>query len=195
MPLITAGSGVGLGLARHLRARGKLQHSEQASSLPSVAGFSAILAGSCSTRTNEQVANWCKTRPAFRIDAFRLAAGEPVLTEALAWAEGHLQTEPVLIYATSKPEDVKAIQARVGVALAGQLVEDALAAIAKELVRMGVRKLISAGGETSGAIVKALDIESLRIGAQIDPGVSIRRPERCRVAFKARMFPASSVKY
>lgn len=35
----------------------------------------------------------------------------------------------------------------------------------------GVRKLVVAGGETSGAVVKALDVFALRIGASIDPGV------------------------
>ena len=31
--------------------------------------------------------------------------------------------------------------------------------------------MVVAGGETSGAVVSALDIERLRIGADIDPGV------------------------
>jgi uncharacterized protein YgbK (DUF1537 family) len=34
-----------------------------------------------------------------------------------------------------------------------------------------VRRLVVAGGETSGACVQALGVETLRIGAQIDPGV------------------------
>ena len=36
---------------------------------------------------------------------------------------------------------------------------------------MGVRRFVIAGGETSGAVVKALDVTALRIGRQIDPGV------------------------
>jgi uncharacterized protein YgbK (DUF1537 family) len=57
------------------------------------------------------------------------------------------------------------------VARAGQLVEDALAAIARRLREAGVRKFVVAGGETSGAVVQALEVRMLRIGAQIDPGV------------------------
>ena len=45
------------------------------------------------------------------------------------------------------------------------------AEVAKGLVRRGVRRLVIAGGETSGAVVQALGISGLRIGPQIDPGV------------------------
>ena len=51
------------------------------------------------------------------------------------------------------------------------LVEESLAAIAQGLVRLGVGQLIVAGGETSGAVVKALGVAGLRIGPEIDPGV------------------------
>ena len=66
---------------------------------------------------------------------------------------------------------MRAVQAELGVAKAGELVEQALAAVARGLVLLGVRQLIVAGGETSGACVQALGIKRLRIGPQIDPGV------------------------
>jgi uncharacterized protein YgbK (DUF1537 family) len=106
-----------------------------------------------------------------RIDPLRIAAGLPVAQEALAWASKLLQSEPILIYATSTPQDVKAVQRELGVARAGALVEQALAQIAEGLVAAGVRRLVVAGGETSGAVVGALGIRGLRIGPQIDPGV------------------------
>jgi 3-dehydrotetronate 4-kinase len=77
----------------------------------------------------------------------------------------------VLIYATSSPQEVKSVQRELGTERAGALVEEAFAAIGKGLVSTGVRKLIVAGGETAGAVVRALAIGSLRIGPQIDPGV------------------------
>lgn len=46
-----------------------------------------------------------------------------------------------------------------------------MAQVARELVALGVRKLVVAGGETSGAVVSALKVRALRIGPQIDPGV------------------------
>ncbi len=77
----------------------------------------------------------------------------------------------MLIYATSPADEVKAIQRELGVARAGELVERALGLIARGLFDQGVRRLVVAGGETSGAVVQALGVQALRIGAQIDPGV------------------------
>jgi 3-dehydrotetronate 4-kinase len=171
LPLVTAGSGVGLGIADHHRRAGHLANAASAAPLPRVAGHAAVLSGSCSIATNAQVADWTAARPAFRIDPLRLAAGEKVAEEALAWAAPKLLAGPVLIYATSTPEAVKAAQRELGAERAGALVEQALATVAEGLVRAGVRKLVVAGGETSGAVVGALGIRALRIGPQIDPGV------------------------
>lgn len=77
----------------------------------------------------------------------------------------------MLIYATATPDEVKAVQQALGIEAAGHLVESTLAAIARGLRALGVRKFVVAGGETSGAVVQALDVKSLQIGAQIDPGV------------------------
>jgi uncharacterized protein YgbK (DUF1537 family) len=49
--------------------------------------------------------------------------------------------------------------------------ELALAAIARRLVASGTRRLLVAGGETSGAVISALGVEGLAIGAEIAPGV------------------------
>ena len=171
MPLVTGGSGVALGLPQNFRKRGLLEHAGSAAELPTLDGYSAVVAGSASVATNGQVAEWKKTRPSYFIDPFALADGKPVVEQALEWAAERLADGPVLIYATSKPEDVKAVQAKLGVEKAGHLVEDAIAAIARGLVDRGVTKLVAAGGETSGAVVQALNVDALKIGPQIDPGV------------------------
>jgi uncharacterized protein YgbK (DUF1537 family) len=77
----------------------------------------------------------------------------------------------VLVYASAPPEQVREAQEKLGVECAGNLVESALARIAQELIAAGVRRLVVAGGETSGAVISALGVTSLRIGHQIDPGV------------------------
>ena len=171
LPLLTAGSGVGLAIADYHRRSQHLPDAAGAAQLPQVKGMAAVLSGSCSLATNEQVAQWMRARPGFRVDARKLAAGQPVVEEALAWAREHLRLGPVLIFATSPPQEVKAVQSELGIERAGALVEQALAGIGKGLVGAGVRKLIVAGGETAGAVVGALGIRSLRIGPQIDPGV------------------------
>jgi 3-dehydrotetronate 4-kinase len=191
LPLVTAGSGVGLGIAEYHRRAGRLSHAATAAALPRVAGHVAILSGSCSEATNGQVAHWLRSRPGFRIDPLRLAAGQAMVADALAWARARLPNEPVLIYATSTPQEVKAVQRELGAERAGALVEAALAQIAEVIVGMGVRKLVVAGGETAGAVVGALGIRALRIGPQIDPGVpwtESLEPEPIALALKSGNF-------
>ncbi|MBW0448555.1 four-carbon acid sugar kinase family protein [bacterium M00.F.Ca.ET.228.01.1.1] len=172
LTLITGGSGIALGLPANFRRAGLLESRENAAQLPRVEGLSAVLAGSASKATNAQVAAWRETRPAFRVDPLAAAHGEAVVEQALAFAQTHLdKAEPMLIYATATPDEVKAVQNQLGVDRAGHLVEATLASIARGLYERGVRKFVVAGGETSGAVVQALNVRSLRIGAQIDPGV------------------------
>ncbi|NHL69786.1 four-carbon acid sugar kinase family protein [Burkholderia ambifaria] len=170
LPLVTGGSGVALGLPENFRRAGLLPERDNAASLPRIDGLSAVLAGSASKATNAQVGAWRESRPSFRIDPLAASRGEPVVDDALAFARSHLP-QPVLIYATTTPDEVKAVQQALGVEAAGHLVESTLAAIARGLRELGVRKFVVAGGETSGAVVQALDVKSLQIGAQIDPGV------------------------
>ncbi len=173
LKLITGGSGIAIGLPANFRRAGLLSGTADAGQLPPVNGLSVVLAGSASKATNAQVAAWRESRPAFRIDPLAAARGEPVVEQALAFAREHFSgKQPVLIYATATPDEVKAVQRELGVEQAGHLVESTLAAIARGLRELGVRKFVVAGGETSGAaVVQALDVQTLRIGAQIDPGV------------------------
>ena len=169
LPLLTGGSGLALGLPGNFRKAGKLRDID-AAQLEPVAGGEVVLAGSASVATNGQVAAWLEAkRPALRINPLELAAGRPVVEQALEFARKAGET--VLIYATSSPDEVKAVQQQLGVERAGALVEDALGQIAKGLLNSGVRRFVVAGGETSGAVVQALGVQLLQIGAQIDPGV------------------------
>ena len=168
MPLVTGGSGVALGLPANFG----LTPSPQSAKLPPARGRQAIVSGSCSTATNAQVAEFMASGgSALALEPLRIAAGEDVAGEALAWARPLLAEGPVLVYSAARPEAVQAIQARVGAEAAGALVERTIARIACGLVDHGVRQLVVAGGETSGACVQALEISRLLIGPQIDPGV------------------------
>jgi uncharacterized protein YgbK (DUF1537 family) len=172
MQLVTAGSGIALGLPQNFRKAGLPGAQAAADILDAPRGLRAVISGSCSVATNAQVAHFIASgRPAFAVDPLRLAAGEDVVAQALAWAQPLLAGGPPLVYATAAPDRVKAAQGALGVERAGALVEEALAAIASGLVALGVRQMLVAGGETSGAVVKALGVEGLRIGPQIDPGV------------------------
>jgi uncharacterized protein YgbK (DUF1537 family) len=168
MPLVTAGSGVAIGLPANFG----LAPSPQASALPPANGLQAVVSGSCSVATNRQVAHFIAAgRPAFAVDPLRLAAGEDLAGSALAWAETLMADGPVLVYSTAEPGAVKSVQGQLGVDAAGAMVERCIARVARGLVERGVRQLVVAGGETSGACVQALGITQMQIGPQIDPGV------------------------
>jgi uncharacterized protein YgbK (DUF1537 family) len=107
----------------------------------------------------------------FPIDPLRIAAGEDVVENALRWATSRLSSVPLLFYATADPAALQVSQSQLGVAQSGEIVERTLADIAVRLVQKGVRQLVVAGGETSGACVQALGVDRMRIGPQIDPGV------------------------
>lgn len=192
LPLVTAGSGVAIALPANLG----LAPAAQAAALPAASGLRAVLAGSCSQATQAQVAHFIACgHPALALDPLRMAAGDAVVRQALDWAQGRLAADaPLLVYSTAEPAAVQAIQQRLGVARAGELVEQTLAAIARGLVGLGVRQLVVAGGETSGACVQALGVAQLRIGAQIDPGVpwchaaSPLAPQGLHIALKSGNF-------
>lgn len=169
LSLLTAGSGVAIGLPANFG----LAPGGDAATLPAPAGAPAIVSGSCSAASNAQVAAFLARHPGrgYAVDPLRLAAGEDQAVAALAWAASRLGDEPLLVYATAEPASVKAVQAALGVAQAGALVERTLAQVAAGLVERGVGRLVVAGGETSGACVQALGVRQLQIGAQIDPGV------------------------
>lgn len=196
MPLVTAGSGIAIGLPQNwpqLQARGA---DVRADALPPARGAQAVVSGSCSVATNAQVLHFKQSgRPSLAIDPLAIAAGEDVAAQALAWAEPLLASGPVLFYATAEPSAVRAVQEKLGVARAGEMVEHTLSRIAAGLVQRGVRQLLVAGGETSGAVVQALGVQRMAIGPQIDPGVpwtSVDTPlcpgEQVHVALKSGNF-------
>ncbi|RZJ12154.1 MAG: four-carbon acid sugar kinase family protein, partial [Haliea sp.] len=168
LPLLTAGSGVAIGLP----GNHGLQPSPLAAALPAASGLQAIVSGSCSTATNRQVTDFIQGgRPALALNPLDVSAGRQTVAQVLDWAAPHLAAGPVLVYSTADPQAVKATQGALGTEAAGALMERTLAAIARGLVDLGVRQLVVAGGETSGACVQALGIAQLQIGGQIDPGV------------------------
>lgn len=169
LPLLIAGSGVAIGLAQNHG----ITPSEGAARLPAAIGLRAIVSGSCSAASYAQVADFLRRGGSgYAIDPLHIAAGDDVVAAALAWADAELGLdEPILFYATAEPGAVKAVQRQLGTGRAGEMVEQTLSAIARGLVQRGVRQLLVAGGETSGACVQALEVARMRIGSQIDPGV------------------------
>jgi uncharacterized protein YgbK (DUF1537 family) len=174
--LSVGASGIGLGIARALVASAKVK-----SSTPSAApdtpvdGPAVCLAGSCSQATLQQIANAEKTMAVLHLDPERVVAGKDEAGRALAWAKTRINQGPILIASSSTPEEVAALQSRHGRDAAGHAIEQAMADIAEGLVQSGVRRLVVAGGETSGAVVDRLRIPGFLVGAEIAAGVPVLR--------------------
>ncbi len=174
--LSVGASGIGLGLARALVASGRGKP-DALKAMPgaAVGGPAACLAGSCSQATLQQIASAEKVMPVLHLDPERVIAGREEALRALAWASERLAQGPVLIASSSTPEQVAALQSRHGRDAAGHAIEQAMADIAEGLVQSGVRRLVVAGGETSGAVVDRLRIPGFLVGAEIAAGVPVLR--------------------
>jgi 3-dehydrotetronate 4-kinase len=175
--LSVGASGIGLGLARALVASGRTKSQATSGAIADtpVGGPAACLAGSCSQATLLQVAKAEQVMPVLHLDPEQVIAGQGEVRRALAWATDRLRDGPVLIASTSTPEEVAALQSRHGRDATGHAIEQAMADIAEGLVSAGVRRLVVAGGETSGAAVDRLGIPGFLVGAEIAAGVPVLR--------------------
>jgi uncharacterized protein YgbK (DUF1537 family) len=169
-------SGIGRGLARALVASGraKANAAMDISGKP-VGGPAACLAGSCSQATLQQIAKAEQAMPVLHLDPEKVVAGKDETQRALDWARERLSKGPILIASSSTPDQVSALQARHGRDAAGHAIEQAMADIAEGLVKSGVRRLVVAGGETSGAVVDRLGIPGFLVGPEIAAGVPVLR--------------------
>ena len=173
LPLVTGGSGVAIGLPAAYRDAGLLAAlTRPAKSLAAPPGRAAILAGSCSAATRQQVEiALLAGTPALRIDPLAVAEHRQTAAEVAGWLVGQTGPLPPLVYSSDEPDAVRAVQDRLGRERAGRLVEDLLADVAARLAAAGFTRLLVAGGETSGAVVQALGVRALSIGPEIAPGV------------------------
>ena len=170
--LLAGGSGVAMGLPGNFRRAGLLPDADDAAALPMPEGAAAVLAGSCSRATLAQIGHARAHMPVHELDPVATPDAAQLAETALAWAAAQGGDRPVLIAASAPPDKVAATQAALGGPdKASALLEEAMARIAEGLVARGVRRLVIAGGETSGAVATRLGVRQLRIGAEIDPGV------------------------
>jgi len=131
--------------------------------------------GSCSQATLAQIAQAEQSMPVLRLDPEAIVAGGSEVARAMDWARGHLARGPVLIASSATPDQVAALQSRHGRDAVGHAIEQTIAAVGAALVEAGVRRLVVAGGETSGAVVDRLGIPAFLVGPEIAPGVPVLR--------------------
>ena len=176
LPLVTGGSGVALGLPDNFRRAGLIGTSPPR--IDALSGPCVVLSGSCSAATRKQVEEHRRRHPALEVRPRSVMAGEMTPAIALDWTRYHREDVPV-VFSSADPASVRSAQETFGRdALAARL-EKFFGDLAALLVRSGVERIVSAGGETSGAVVAALGIEAMEIGPEIDPGVpALRVPGR-----------------
>jgi uncharacterized protein YgbK (DUF1537 family) len=166
--LITGGSGVALGLPRNFRRAG-LAGTSSGLFRPTP-GPEAILVGSCSRTTISQIAYHAKRHPVYHVAVDDVMNGDVSVANLVDFIRANEGRSP-LVCSSDKPELVKVIQSRHGIGAVARALDRLFADTAKELVLSGIRRLVVAGGETSGAVVSALTLQALAIGPEIAPGV------------------------
>jgi uncharacterized protein YgbK (DUF1537 family) len=169
-PLVTGGSGIAMGLPRKFiragAARGCIPQ------VPAVPGPEAILAGSCSGRTREQIEHHARLHPTLGLDVDGIVEDRLKPEDAVAFLRENEGLAP-LAFTSADPSTVGKIQARHGASRVSAAIDGFFGKVAQQLVAHGVCRLIVAGGETSGAVVSALELGPLTIGREIDPGVPV----------------------
>ncbi|MFC3327214.1 3-oxo-tetronate kinase [Mesorhizobium cantuariense] len=174
LPLMTGNSSVAAHLPPAWLAHGLVNSGDlAAASLPAIEGPAAVLAGSVADRTIEQLDRFAQKNPLLTIDLASAFAGADVVAQARAFAELHLPGAMIAIATTAPQATVEALQQAHGRDAVAAKAEEILAGIAQILVRdLGVRRLVVAGGETAGSVVKALGIDRIAMGAYEGPGLS-----------------------
>ncbi|MET0598025.1 MAG: 3-oxo-tetronate kinase [Mesorhizobium sp.] len=170
-PLVTGGSGIALALPHNFIARGLAKPRAERPAM-GVDGPEAILAGSCSAATLAQVAVHAERHPTLEVDVERVLDGSLGANELAAFLRVNAGRAP-LVFSSASPEKVKALQHRFGREHVAARLDRLFAETAMQLAAGGLRRLVVAGGETSGAVVSALDLGPLAIGREIDPGVPV----------------------
>ena len=169
--LVTGAAGLagGLGLAQ---ARALARHVGTAAVEEEAPSHrAAALAGSCSARTLEQISYMQRHQPAYLLDAVAVPDAAALATAALDWFDEQEPSSAPLLYSSLPPEQLRRAQEELGTARAADILETATGEIARGLVERGVDRLVIAGGETSGAVVTALEVDGGVVGEEEAPGV------------------------
>ena len=183
LPLVTGGSGVAMGLPANF---GKTPSQPD---WRGESGSCVVLSGSCSIATRGQVARHLRDNPGREIVAAEVIAGRQTAGETADWLLA--QDGAPIAYSSADPAVVSAVQREFGRETSAEALESFFAEVARLVVEGGATRVISAGGETSGAVVEGLGITALEIGPEIAPGVpALRAGPDLVVALKSGNFGA-----
>ena len=162
MPLVTGSAGLAPHLRRaHRRGRARAAAPPEPALAP---GPTAILAGSCSPATLEQVARARRVYPSLKLDASASTSGQDIISRCAGWLDDTLAAGPVAMLYSSAPASERS-------AHDAATVERVMGGVARHLVDRGVRRLVVAGGETSAAVIDAIGMTGCSVGPEEARGV------------------------
>ncbi|CCN33611.1 conserved hypothetical protein [Vibrio nigripulchritudo SO65] len=168
MPLSTGGSGLAGGIAKALCDE---NHSESQTFVPSRHQKGVVISGSCSLMTNEQVKEYKNHAPSKFIEVEKCLTNSGYANKIKDWVLRHSNGPNYpMLYATVDANTLKSIQDEWG-SQASEAVERLFYEVVRLLKNEGYKVFISAGGETSGTVTQALNVEEFEIGKEIAPGV------------------------
>jgi uncharacterized protein YgbK (DUF1537 family) len=180
--------GAGLAGALGLVVAGAGHASAAPGALPT--GPAVVLAGSCSAATLGQVAAATAVMPSYRLDPAAIPDPGKMLAAATSWLVEHLGDQPVIIYSSAGPEDRERARAAMGPDTSA-ILERTLGSLARTAVDRGAERIVVAGGETSGAVVQALEVRSVVVDHEADRGVPwCLTPDGTAVLLKSGNFGA-----
>jgi 3-dehydrotetronate 4-kinase len=166
--LITGGSGIAVGLPDNFRASGKLK--KKSGGFEGLSGPCVVLSGSCSIASRQQLGEYLRDHPGYAVEPGAVLSGQISVDRALEFARANRDAAPA-VYSTADPKVVAAAQKKFGRERTAHALEQFFGDLASRLVDDGVVRFAIGGGETSGAVITALELDYLMIGPEIDPGV------------------------
>ena len=187
LKLLTGGSGIALGLPKIFKKQGLLL--KKNITLPKIKSYSLIMSGSCSIATLEQVSIYQNKNPSLFIFPEKIINESDYLEYVVKWTLKNKKRNPML-YSSSEPEEVKKNQKKFGQEFIAKKIEKFFQVLVSRLYKENFKKIVVAGGETSGAVVKGLGIKELQIGEEISAGVpTMWDPNRSvKIALKSGNF-------
>ena len=162
--LVCGGSGIALGLPRNVGFQ------PESPSWSGVQGRGVILSGSCSQATRAQISHYLQAAPALELSADEIMSGVHTVDSMADWVMAQTHEAP-LVYSSAASEVVKAAQEQYGKQILADTIETMFQDLAAELARRGIARFVSAGGETSGAVIKGLGARVLTVGVRLAAGV------------------------
>ena len=168
LQFLTGGSGIALGLPKIYKKEGLL--SDEEFQIPENSTNAIILSGSCSSATLNQIEVYKKENPSYFISADEVMNNENLIEDVIKWIKNNETLSP-LIYSSADPKIVKKKQTRYGQEILANKIESFFEKLSNKLLNHTFGIFISAGGETSGAVVNGLGLQEFKIGQEISHGV------------------------